>query len=93
MFQDLGWKDAHNKKSGLGIEYVRKSFVWLANFHATSYAFIQNYEVYDCPLRCAILKLFLRITPYPQKYCSMHKNKIFCEQIFKIDAIYLGRQL
>ena len=49
MFQDLGWKDAQNKKSGLGIEYVRKSIVWLANFHATSYAFIENYEVYDCP--------------------------------------------
>ena len=45
MFQDLGWKDAPNKKAGLGIEYVRKSIVWLANFHATSYAFIENYEV------------------------------------------------
>ena len=37
-------------------------------------------------VRCAILKSFLRITPYPKKYCSMHKNKIFCEKIFKIDA-------
>jgi len=42
--KDLGWKDAPNKKAGLGIEYVRKSIVWLANFHATSYAFIENYE-------------------------------------------------
>ena len=41
------------------------------------------------PLSCVILELFLRITPLHQEYCSPHKQKMFCEKIFKIGVLKL----